>query len=294
MIVKDVIKELEAGYENLLIKVEPEWNKRIPGACKNSIPYYTFTSADATQAMREMLDERKDRFGSVGQYEQLFISEGSNLKKRLPLSGRELQEIVKNTAKEAGIKDWKHVTPHSLRKVFESVLRSPMKDGDRMDSKDQEFLMGHILPGSQDPYYDWTKINKLRNQFAKLVFQDKKSPEVENLNINRQIARILGIDVDEIKVKKEKELGRPLALKEEMNMLLASIKSKLIMPQEKITEQKIIPKEELQAHLDNGWVFVSTIDKESIIVQKTSSNLANADFAFLNFEEISDDQSQHS
>jgi len=281
IIVEDVIKELEAGYENLLIKVEPEWNKRIPGACKNGIPYYTFTSADATQAIREMLDERKERFGSVGEYEPLFISEGTRVNKRSPLSDRELQEIVKNAAKEAGIKDWKHVTPHSLRKVFESVLRSPMKNGDRMDPKDQEFLMGHILPGTQDAYYDWTKINKLRSEFSKLVFEDKKSPELESLNVYREMARIFGIDPDEVKTRSQVQLGRLLTLKEEKEALVADIKARLVaFSQGNAAEQKMIPKEELQIHLDNGWKFLGVIDQQQVIVQRLSTNEVAKNFAF--------------
>jgi site-specific recombinase XerD len=295
MIVKDVIKELEEGYENLLIKVEPEWNKRIPGACKNSIPYYTFTSADATQAIREMLDERKERLDeekkrsdekkkksdSVGEYEPLFISEGSQMNKKSSLSDRELQEIVKNAAKEAGIKDWKHVTPHSLRKVFESILRSPMKNGGRMDPKDQEFLMGHILPGTQDAYYDWTKINKLRSEFSKLVFEDKKSPELESLDVYREMARIFGIDPDEVKTRSQVQLGRLLTLKEEKEALVADIKARLVaFSQGNAAEQKIIPKGELQTYLDNGWKFLGVIDQQQVIVQRLSTNEVAKNFAF--------------
>jgi len=211
--VGDVLREIEAGYENLMIKVEPEWNKRIPGACKNNIPYYTFTSAEATRDIKEMLKRRKEIFGSISEDEPLFISMGSLRSHRKPLSPRELEEIVKNAAREADIKDWERVTPHSLRKVFESVLRSPMIDGDRMDHKDQEFLMGHMLHGSEEAYYDWTKIDKMRKQFGKLCFEPTTSPEVRNLDLIKQIARIYGLDADEIKAKREEELGRKITIK---------------------------------------------------------------------------------
>lgn len=269
LIVRDVIKELEAGQKNLLVKVEPEWNKRIPGACKNSIPYYTFTSAQAAEAIREMLERRKEIFGFIRDDEPLFISMGSQRSRRIPLSSRELQEIVKNAAKEAGIKEWTHVTPHSLRKVFESVLRSPMKDGDRMDSKDQEFLIGHILPGTQDPYYDWSKIGKLRNEFSKLMFTEEKLPEVENLSMYKEMAKLFGINPDEIRKKKENELGRLLTLKEEKEELEASIKMQLTgYSKEEAKEQKIILKNKLQDHLNDGWKFLSIIDDDHAVVER--------------------------
>jgi len=281
IIVKDVIKELEAGCENLLIKVEPEWNKRIPGACKNNIPYYTFTSADATQAIKEMLEERKERFGFVDENEPLFLSAGCRLNKKLPLSDVELQRIVKRAAKEAGVKEWMHVGPHALRKVFESVLRSLMKDGSRMDPKDQEFLMGHILPGSQDAYYDWTKINKLRSEFSKLLFEDQKSPELESLNMYKEMARIFGIDPEEVKTKAQSERGRLLTLQEEKEALVADIKAILVeFSQEGAGEQKIVLKEELQTYLDRGWKFLSVIDQQQVIVRKPSTNGVATDFAF--------------
>jgi site-specific recombinase XerD len=273
--VKDVIKENEDGCENLLIKVEPEWSKRIPGACKNSIPYYTFTSAQATKEIKEMLDERREKLGSVGADEPLFISAGSRLRKRSPLSAREVIEIVKNSAKQAGIKEWKYVTPHSLRKTFESVLRSPLRDGGRMDTKDQEFLMGHILPGTQDAYYDWTKINRLREEYSKLVFEERTSPELENLNMYREMAKILGLNPDEVKKKKQDELQRQLTPKEEKDALEAEIKSRLTQPREDQGEQKIIRKEELQTYLDHEWKFVSILDQQLIIIKRLPKNTAN-------------------
>jgi len=272
ILVKDVIKEIRASYENLLIKVEPEWNKRIPGACKNCIPYYTFTSCAATQAIKEMLQERKEKLGIVKEDEPLFISEGTKLKKRSAFSFRLLEEIVKRAAEEAGIEDWKNVRPHSLRKVFDSVLRSPMKDGDRLDHKDQEFLMGHILSGAQEAYYDWSKIKRLRKEFSKLIFEDRETPELENLKTYREIAKIFDIDADELKSRTEEYLGRQLTLKEEKEALETEIKSKLNLSNEKAEEQKVIPKEELQAHLDGGWKFVSIVDQQQVVVRKPSAN----------------------
>jgi hypothetical protein len=142
-----------------------------------------------------------------------------------------------------------------------------------MDTKDQEFLMGHILPGSQDAYYDWSKINNLRGQYAKLVFDDRMTPERETLNTHIQVARILEIDVDRLKAEKENALGRTLLVREELEMLKTSIKAKTSPLGDK-REQRIVLKTELQAYLSQKWRFVANIDKGSAIVE--SSNLANS------------------
>jgi hypothetical protein len=44
--------------------------------------------------------------------------------------------------------EWRAVSPHALRKSFEEgEKRRRRPDGTMMGVKDQEFLMGHILPG---------------------------------------------------------------------------------------------------------------------------------------------------
>jgi len=264
----DVRKELEEGCQNLVIRVEPEWNKRIPGACKNGIPYYTFTSHQATQAIKEMLEERIERFGAVKDDEPLFLSKSSLGNKKNPLSARELQQIVKNAAKEANIENWKHVTPHSMRKVYESVLRSTLKDGGRMDTKDQEFLMGHILPGVQDHYYDWTKIDRLRSEFSKLRFEDKEPPELEDLKMYRKMAKIFGINPEDVKKRSEEELNRVLSWEEEKKVLEEQIRARLHHSNEDMKEQKVISKEELDKYLQNKWRFLGTVDSQRVVVEK--------------------------
>lgn len=268
--VGDIRKELEEGRENLLIKVAPEWNKRVPGACKNSIPYYTFTSHQATQAIKEMLEETKEKFGTIADTEPLFPSTRSKPHWKIRLSERELEEIVKNAAKEANIEEWRRVTPRSLRKVFESVLRSPLKDGGRMDGKDQEFLMGHVLPGVQENYYNWNDIEKLRSEFSKLVFEDEGSPELEDLKMYRKMAKILGINPDDVKKRSEEELNRMLSWEEEKKVLEGQIQLRLRYLKGDVKEQKVILKEELQKYLEDKWRFLGTIDSEHVVVEKVS------------------------
>ncbi|RLI76223.1 hypothetical protein DRP05_13315 [Archaeoglobales archaeon] len=174
----DVADEVEKGESHILVPVYPEMKQRVPDACKGNIPYYTFICMEAGEALRSYLREREEKYG-ISREEPLFHSDWTLWKrderasKRLGRRGVGL--IVKRSAKLAGIEKWRHVTPHSLRKAFESVLVSPTIDGGRLDKATQEFFMGHILPGMQDVYYDKTRIDFHRKEYAKLDFSRSKT-----------------------------------------------------------------------------------------------------------------------
>lgn len=150
---------------------------RVPGACKNNISYFTFACEEAAKALRLYLRERVEKFGLIEPYEPLFCSEYNQIdlheRKLKFMTPRQVQRIVKEAAKKAGIVNWMYVTPKSLRKTYESVLRNELLDGGRLDIKTQEFLMGHTLPGSQDTYYDKTKFEQLRLEYSRLNFGRK-------------------------------------------------------------------------------------------------------------------------
>jgi integrase len=86
------------------------------------------------------------------------------------LGRRTVAKIIRQAARLSGISQWALITPHTLRKAFESVLRSPTVDGNRMDIATQQFFFGHILPGSQDTYYDKGKTDFHRPEYEKLNF----------------------------------------------------------------------------------------------------------------------------
>jgi integrase len=171
---QDVAEELKSGRTNLMIPVYPEMKEVVPTACKGGIPYYTFTCDEATEAIKLYLKERGEKYGGIEGSEPLFCSEYNQIPKHLrskkPLTARELQILVKEAARRAGISQWKAVHPHCLRKAFETVLYSPLIDGGNLDVKIQEFFMGHVLPGSQDAYFDSSKVEYMRIQYSRLKF----------------------------------------------------------------------------------------------------------------------------
>jgi len=157
-----------------VIPVFPEMKRRVPDACKGQIPYYTFICPEAGEALKGYLRERRDRYGPIGREDPLFHSDWTlwlrEARSTRRLGRRAVGLIVKRAARLAGIKQWRHVTPHCLRKAFESILVSPTVDGGRLDNATQEFFMGHILPGSQEFYYDKTRVEFHRREYSRLDF----------------------------------------------------------------------------------------------------------------------------
>lgn len=273
LLVGDILDELRQGKRELLIKVEVKWNERIPGACKGRVPYYTFTAKIAIEAINSMLEERKIRFGSYLPQEPLFISNHNQIplvqRRMTYLSKEELQIIVKKAARATDITQWKNVHVHTLRKVFESVLRSPLVDGGRMDIKDQEFLMGHILPGPQENYYDHSNVERLRQLYAKLVFEDRSHVQEASLETTRKIAKVLGVDLFKAKAMKEKELGRPLSNQEEEELLEQEIK--LARERQNQEEQRIIIPSELDQYIASGWSVGLQLMDGRVVVRRRST-----------------------
>lgn len=174
LLYKDVKEELSRDFYTIKIPVYPAMKIIEPAACKNNIPYYTFACDEATIALRLYVRERIEKYGAITDNEPLFASEYKLIpkieRKNKILCPRQLQDIVKIPAKKVIPKNGPFVSPRSLRKAYESVLHGELVEGGHLDPKVQEFFIGHILPGSQDNYFDRDKIEDLRVEYSKLNF----------------------------------------------------------------------------------------------------------------------------
>ncbi len=254
-----------------------------PGGCKGNIPYYSFISKEAVEALQEYLQQRRKLYGSIEDDEPLFASTSTNVplqvRRRTHVKKRSLDEIVKKAARKAGITKWKDVYPHCLRKAFESALRNG-----GLDPKDQEFLMGHILPGSQDTYYDHSKVEQLRAKYAGVKFF--KSTSMDKLEMIKAFAQTLGIDNVEVKIQKLRESQEEV---DEMNALGKIIRQELgINPiktdttkhkkqnqttncqksNSSTSETKIVTESQLLPHLNNGWSLVRELKSGKLVIRR--------------------------
>jgi hypothetical protein len=254
----------------LLIDIKPDILKaRVHIAAKGRIPYYTFISKEAVEALLCYFNKRKRYYGDIGEDEPVFIPEAKSgrteQKRERYITEVKVERVVQQAAYNCGrIKNWHLVHPHCLRKAFETALRD-----NGLDPKDQEFLMGHILPGSQDTYYDKTKISELREKYAKIVFFPQKRFQAEELRKKQIIdtAKLLGYPEDRIK-RIEEALAKYKTVDEAMNEIrklsLESYKHSNSDP------KKVIKEDELEHYLAEGWDVHKVLPSGRILIRRTS------------------------
>jgi len=277
----DLREELLNQNEAIKFPVYPEMKKIDEAACKGNIPYYSFISKDAVVALKEYLEQRTQIQGGVQDDEPLFASDSNNMalekKSHTPVMKKSLEAMVKRAARKAGIARWEDVYPHCLRKAFESALRNA-----GLDLKDQEFLMGHILPGTQDTYYDKTKVEDLRRRYLKVNFFPERGYLTEDSR-KRQIldtAKILGYPDDRIK-----KIEEALAKYEHVDDALEHIKKLNV---DSYKEQDIQENQRKKLHsskrqvriiqggqtlirfMNDGWDLVKELTDDKFVMQKTS------------------------
>jgi integrase len=283
LLYKDTKEELMAELNVVKIPVYPEMKKVDPAACKGDIPYYTFVDPETVKALREYLEEREQRFGDVGDEEPLFCSDSNQVprsKQRFtPVSKNGLERMVKRAARQAGIEQWKDVTPKCLRKAYESALRN-----NRLDPKDQEFLMGHILPGTQDPYYDYTKIEQLSEKYMKIEFFSHQAASIEELRKKQVLDMVKVLGFSDEKIKRVEEA---LAKYEHVDEALEEIKKLSLESYKESNERindddcngkgncrkhevKLIRGEQrLIRFLSEGWDLIKELSNDRFLLKKS-------------------------
>ena len=286
----DIKAQFEAGRIPIRIHVNSEFRQRIPEACKEDVEYYTFFGKEATQALKEYVEWRVDKYGKIGDDEPLFIpyEAFSQINPReSALSGDSLQRLIKRAARRTRIKDWRRVRFHGLRKSFRAILDAGYVDGGQMAEDDKEYLMGHTLPSSKAPYHN-ANVEVLEQRYMKLNWsqtaQVTKETKVEMI---KTFARSLGITELEVKIQKLREEQPELeeadaigkVMREELGINPMKIKmAKYRKDDEKDDlsdekrrryETRIVTEKELVSHLDKGWVLVKELRSGKIVVKRS-------------------------
>ena len=274
---KDLADEL-GQFEVVKVPVYREMKEVEPRACKGDIPYYTFFSKEAVVGLKEYLSERRSLYGNIENEEPLFASTSTNVppETRRLTHGKKnsLDLVVKRSAKKAGIARWREVHPHCLRKAFESALRNA-----GLDAKDQEFLMGHILPGVQDTYYDSSKVEDLRTRYSRVRFFRIMEPD--KIDLIKAFAQSLGIDKIDVKIQKlrgkehltseTEALG--MILREELgiehmeNRLAKYRKEEGENPNDKRYESRIVDEDKLLPFIERGWEIFKELKSGKILIR---------------------------
>lgn len=267
---KDIKTELDLDLGSVLVPVYPEMKKYVAGACKGNIPYRSFFNSDSIKSLKIYLGERRRVYGDLVDDDPIFHSEVPRIAKaqrtHATIGKDHFDRIVKKAARHAGIANWVDVYVHTLRKAFESALRNS-----HLDPDDREFLMGHILSGSKDPYYDKTKTDELRKKYIRVEFFPHRSFQTEDLRKKQLLdtVKLLGYSEDKIK-RVEEALAKYKTVDESMNEI-----RKLSVKDYKNNNgrHKVVSEDQLIQHLDEGWGVVRDLNHGKIILRKETATL---------------------
>jgi integrase len=282
--------QLESDVVPIKVHVTGEFRKVLPDACKENVDYWTFFGREASETLRRYIGWRKEKYSRIDDDELLFPSEARTLAKkeglRKPMDQWHLTRLVKKTARKAGIKDWREVRAHSLRKTFRAVLDGGYVDGGQMAEDDKEYLMGHKLPGSKAPYHN-ANIDTLAQRYVRLNWapasQITKEAKVEMI---QTFAKSLGIDEIELRIQKmrqeEPEIDEMGALGKiiRKELRLKPLETKMVKyPMEKDKnnnntdcrkyETKMVYESELLPYLDEGWDIVKELRNMKIVIRRS-------------------------
>jgi len=238
--------------------------------------YFTFLIGEGCTYLKEYLEERL-RAGERLEPESPLIShERPRASTRKFLLTRKISHLIRMAMRRAGV----YKRPYVLRAYAETQLI--IAESKRKISHPYlQFIAGH--KGDIESRYSTNKgilpeemIEGMRNSiqacepFLGTTTQEMdqsmvvKEAKVEAL---KSIAKsLLGIDLLEVKVAKEKELERELDRDEEIELFENEIKK---MREGEKDPQTIVKETELEAYLADGWQFVSVLPSQKILIRRT-------------------------
>jgi len=112
-----------------------------------------------------------------------------------------------------------------------------------------------------------TSYEKCEPYFSTTFQQIDQSSIVKQAKIEalKSIAKsLLGIDLMEVKIAKEKELGKELSYEEEIE----TFENEMKKFRETTDPQIMVKEEELETYLQDGWQFVSALPSKKILIRK--------------------------
>jgi integrase len=292
----DIKDQIESDEPSICLHVTPRLKERVAEACKENVEQFTFFGKKASEALRLYLEERKRRYGAIGDEEPLFRSH-SNIPdaaaRSQPITEDALQRLVKKAARKAGIKEWKDVRFHSLRKTFKVVLDAGfVGGGGQLAEDDKEYLMGHVLPSQKAPYHT-ANVQVLQERYSKLDWGGEPTNPEEAAK-RAVMAMIKAQYGDRLPPEKLGELERILPMtttadetaKRMMSLLVTTSEEdepatrsqtrKHRMVRTKTArnggtarfETRIVSEEELVELLNEGWDIVKELSGGKIVVRR--------------------------
>lgn len=317
----DIRDQVESDAPIITVHVTPRLKERVPEACKENVEHFAFFGKKATEALRAYLEERKRvrvyvdagtkkevRLGGPLRDDEPLFRSHSNVPdanaRSQPITEDALQRLVKKAARKAGVKEWKDVRFHSLRKTFKAVLDAGYKaGGGQLADDDKEYLMGHVLPTQKAPYHN-ANVKVLQERYVKLDWEAEAGTPEEAAK--RAVMAVIKAQYgDKLPTEKLGELERILPMtttademaKKAMTLLRAASRDEQAKPsqtekQRRVRsrtarnggtplrtpfESRIVQEHELVPLLNEGWDVVKELIGGKIILRRLKPEISNLD-----------------
>jgi len=237
--------------------------------------YFTFVPEQTITYIKDYLAKRVDQGEKLGKDTPLLGFDPRGLKKNNFLRTTLVTRDIKEAILKAGF-NWR---PYVLRAYFDTNMIIAESKG-KISHPYLQFLMGH--KGDIEARYSTNKgvlppdmIEDMRNAYkacepflTTLIKPLEESNIVKEAKIEalKSMAKsLLGIDLLEVKIAKEKELGRELTKDEELELYENELKK---LREGKHNPQRIIYENELEKYLNEGWQFIATLPSQRILIRK--------------------------
>jgi len=246
------------------------------GLSKTRHKYFTFLINEGCTYLKEYLEERLRLGKQLKPESPLIAHERPRATTRRFMMTRKISHLIRKCMRKAGV----YKRPYVLRAYAETQLIIAESKG-KISHPYLQFIAGHkgdiesrystnkgILP--EEMIEDMRNSIKVCEPFLGTTAQEMdqsmvvKEAKIEAL---KSIAKsLLGIDLLEVKVAKEKELERELSRDEEVELFENAIKK---VREGEEDPQTIVKEEELEAYLADGWQFVSVLPSQRILIRRT-------------------------
>ena len=237
--------------------------------------YFTFVPEQAFTYINEHLAERINSGEKLAEKTPLLGFDPRGRRKNKFLRTNLVTRDIKEAIKRAGF-SWR---PYVLRAYCDTSMIIAESRG-KISHPYLQFMMGHkgdiearystnkgVLP--PDMAEDMRRGYKECEPFLTTTSQSlEQSSVIKEAKIEalKSIAKsLLGIDLVEVKIAKEKEMGKEIGRDEELELFESELKK---LRDGKHNPQRIISERELEDHLTEGWQFVSALPSHKILIRK--------------------------
>jgi hypothetical protein len=267
------LPELEIGKEEVEFTRIPSMVVVRPELSKTRHRYFTFLSGEGCTYLKEYLDSRIRQGETLGPESPVIGHERSSASRRFQLT-KKISHLIRTAMRRAGV----YKRPYVLRCYAETQLIIAESRG-KISHPYVQFIAGH--KGDIESRYSTNKgklppemIEDMRQAYGRCepflgtveppLAQDLIVKEAKMEALKSIAKNLLGIDLLDVKIRRERELEREMSLDEEIELFEGEIKRM----REGNGSQSLVDEGELEAFLGDGWEFVSVMPSRKILIRK--------------------------